>query len=152
MSNYKMYNPERARQQRAKIFIENNSLPFEEWRVIKNTNNKYFISSVGRLLSLAQNETRLKCQEIDKDGYSRVKLSINGQKPNRHYSIHKLMAEAFELEKPEGEVIVHHKDFTKRNVISNLEYLTIEEHNRIHREREEQIKADNLQKREDKQE
>ena len=111
---------------------------FREGEVLKeigNYDSRYFISNYGdKVISICGNEWIERALDIDKDGYLQVQLYKDG-KPT-HERIHRLVARAFvKNEAPETNVVVHHKDFNKQNNhYSNLVYVSIEEHNKIHQE------------------
>lgn len=110
-------------------------LPNITFKEIKDTNGKYFISPQGIVLSMCYLIPRvLKPQKHHKDKYYYV--SINGKKRR----IHQLVAETF-LPNPENKPLVHHKDFDKlNNELSNLQWLTYAEHNKLHAEHQKQVK------------
>lgn len=86
------------------------SYPEEEWKEIKDTGGKYFISTFGRCKSYCGYYARILKPAINSKGYYRV--DINGKK----VFIHRLVAEAFLINpNPEEYKVIHHKDNCKTN-------------------------------------
>lgn len=113
----------------------------EEWKAINNTNNLYFVSNKGRVKSKQGYEAIILKPNITTSGYYRVDIVQEGKRISRF--IHRLVAASF-LEMPEHiEMQLHHKDCNKsNNSVDNIEWLTIEEHIKKHKEkREENINA-----------
>ena len=110
----------------------------EKWKDIKEFPN-YQISNYGRVKSLARickrgngtgdyykKETFLKLR-LDKYGYERIALYNNGRGSQKHFMIHRLVAEAF-IPNVDNKPTVNHIDGNKlNNYVSNLEYMTFEE-------------------------
>lgn len=83
---------------------------------VKGYEGFYKISSEGKLIS----PNGIKTTEITKNGYERVSLWKKGK--GRHYSIHRLVAEAF-IPNPLNLPMVNHIDGNKlNNKIENLEW------------------------------
>ena len=99
---------------------EPETLETEEWR--DALNGQVAVSSLGRYRNpLGIVYTPTPCP----DGYSRV--TVHGQR----YSIHLLIAEAFDLPRPEGTTEVNHKDGNRsNNRKDNLEWVTSSENKR----------------------
>ena len=98
----------------------------EVWKPIPSTNGKYEASSYGRIRN-TKTQKVLKVQE-NKHGYYILTLRII-PKVQSNARVHRLVAEAFLGECPEGYV-VNHKDGNKyNNNIENLEYVTSSENN-----------------------
>ncbi len=97
-----------------------------EWRKIKGY--PYSVSSEGDV-RYDRTKQCLKHQKSKRGGYYPfVNLYKNGKSKN--YTVHKLVAAAFIGERPRGYQI-HHKDGDKTNAsASNLEYLSVKEHNK----------------------
>ncbi len=96
----------------------------EEWRVVPESNNRYFVSNYGRVKSFSYNKKDgqiMKCFEIK--GYKIVPLNIN--KAKLKFYVHKLVAEVW-IPKPSDEhIFVTHLDGSlKNNKVSNLEWHT----------------------------
>ncbi|MDO6596577.1 HNH endonuclease [Oceanihabitans sp. 2_MG-2023] len=102
----------------------------EHWQTISKdtwrTNEKYHISSLGRIYSEKHQQLKLnfKCSEIN--GYEAFSAIKKNKKTNLVY-VHRIMAELF-IENPENKPFVIHKDFNKKNnVVSNLAWATRQE-------------------------
>ena len=112
-------------------FVWNESLEKEVWKEIKDLDSRYFISTEGRVLSLCLDGYKLMQPFVCGDGYYYVDLRKNGK--DIKCRIHRLVADAF-IDNPEDKPVVHHKDTNrKNNKVSNLEWLTDEEHAEVHR-------------------
>ena len=82
----------------------------------------YLIYSTGQIYSLSRK--RFIAQSNDKNGYKLVTMKKLGVSKNGQYRAHRIVAEAFLGQCPEGYQ-VNHKDGDKaNNDISNLEYMT----------------------------
>ena len=109
----------------------------EKWMEIKGYEDKYQISSFGRVKSLERMVVsgrggfrRIKgCLmklKLDKDGYETVALRDYSQK-QKTLKVHRLVAESF-IPNPKNKPQVNHVDEVKsNNVISNLEWCTCRE-------------------------
>lgn len=107
-------------------------LPGEQWKEIPKTEGLYLCSSRGRIKSLVGYDAVILAAERNTCDYERVTIKQNGESIRKF--VHHIVAETW-LEQPENvdELIVHHKDGNKlRNWADNVEYLTIEEHYKIH--------------------
>lgn len=61
-------------------FIEQNKKPTEEFKEISGTNGKYYISSFGRVISIAGKKPAfLSPWEDTTNGYYRISIMINGE-------------------------------------------------------------------------
>lgn len=82
----------------------------------------YEITRDGRVISHKRNTPKELKPFLDRDGYKRVTLQINGK--SKHYTIHRLVALTYlinECDKPE----VNHIDGNKlNNSLENLEWVT----------------------------
>lgn len=98
----------------------------EEWKPIAGTNNRYFISSCGRVKSLSGYDSKI--LKPDRTPYLDIKIK------KKHYKIHRLVAQYFCFnDNPKEKTIVHHKDFNiNNNNKKNLVWLTEKEHKEIH--------------------
>lgn len=110
----------------------------EEWRDIKEYEGFYQVSNLGRVRSidrLALNKYGVRNKPLKgkilaqrtKDGYKIVHLSVDGVDKNEQ--VHRLVAKAF-IPNPNNLPCVNHKDEVKsNNVVTNLEWCTIEYNN-----------------------
>lgn len=116
----------------------------EIWKPVKGFENKYAVSNLGQVKSLAR--TR-KCRvnggtialmnvpekilkQWKRSSYNLVDFWIDGKRFVQ--SVHVLVYEAFNGEIKKGN-FVHHKDENKlNNTPDNLEQMSVLEHNRIH--------------------
>ena len=90
---------------------------------IKGYEGKYVVSNNGSVYSLLSNNG--KAVEISNSGYGRVSLWDHGK--GKHYSIHRLVAEAF-IPNPDSLPQVNHKDGNKlNNNVDNLEWCSFSE-------------------------
>ena len=111
-------------------FVWEESLDNEEWCEIKGMDGRYFISSLGRVLSLCLDGYKLLQAFVCGDGYYYVDLRKDGE--DHKCRIHRLVAEAF-IDNPNGKPIVHHRDLNrKNNRVSNLQWVTEAEHTALH--------------------
>ena len=102
----------------------------EEWREIKDTDSKYFISNKGRVLSLCMDGYLILQPFVCGEGYYCVSIKVNGVWKTRRINV--LVAEYFQ-ENPDNKTIVHHKNLKKfDNDVSNLIYMTPQEHRAEH--------------------
>ena len=127
--------------------IEN--LQGEEWKEIDNSGGNYFISNMGRIKSYKGYKARLLSQTTAENGYKRVNTDFFGTGTTANFTVHRLVAEYF-VEKPNKPMcdIVHHKDFNSlNNKATNLQWVTKEEHKKIHRIHEQ---SGNINKKGDK--
>lgn len=98
------------------------------WKDIKDYEGFYQISNYGDVKSLRNNQI-LKAH-ITPKGYLRIQLNIDGFSKN--FMVHRLVAEAFIKNHPEGKDQVNHKDTNKMNNFSgNLEWCNNSE-NQLH--------------------
>ncbi len=112
-----------ARKKHKPVYKRISSLPGEEWKLVKGTED-YYISNLGRFKRITPKGESLRKQSIDKDGYRRVNIGHN------KYRTHRLVAEAF-IPNPNNYPVVDHLDNDKKNCkSSNLEWVTIQENTR----------------------
>ena len=89
---------------------------------------RYWIDKKGNIYSMCREEPRLKAQLDNGNGYLYVQLC------GKNFYVHRLMASHFLVnDNPKEKTQVHHKDFNrKNNSIDNLEWVSKEEHTKIH--------------------
>ena len=103
----------------------------EIWKDINGYEGLYQISNLGSVKSLKDNHGNY-TEEIrngtpNNKGYLIIDLYKNGKR--KHYSIHRLVAQAF-IPNPDNLPIVNHKDENKENNnVDNLEWCTYEYNN-----------------------
>lgn len=99
----------------------------EEWKVVPNSNDKYWVSNYGRVKSFVVNkkEGALLKNAVVKN-FRFVNLTFNGK--HKTTFVHKLVGTVW-LQKPSDKhTIVTHLDRNlKNNHVSNLQWLTPEE-------------------------
>ena len=106
------------------------SQPDERWEYIPDTEDSYSISTLGRV---RRNKSMAGCtagkilsQDLDRAGYYRCHLSVNGKVSN--HLIHRLVALAFIPRTNPDRVFVNHIDGTRtNNCVENLEWVTHQE-------------------------
>lgn len=109
--------------------LELNDLPNEVWKPIKNYEDKYLVSNLGRVKSIITLrkdkrgytygvKPRIMKQSFTSTGY--LMVNLNG----KFFKVHRLVAFAF-IDKPVGKDFINHKDFnTTNNRVENLEWVT----------------------------
>lgn len=100
----------------------------EIWKDIPGWENKYQISSLGNVRSLNFKQTgKIKVMSgiTDIRGYKSIAFRPNGSKSRqKHYMIHRLVAEAF-IPNTENKPFVNHKNGKRDdNRVDNLEWVT----------------------------
>ena len=116
--------------------FEKLTLPNEEWKEIEGTEQSYFVSSLGRVLSLRGKEPRILKPFVCGNGYYYITIryvSENGEVQWKDRRINQLVGRAF-IPNPENKKIVHHKneDDKLNNSVSNLEWATHSENAKYH--------------------
>ena len=102
----------------------------ERWTYVKGYEGLYMISTKGRVRSIFYGKDKELKQHV-RGHYKFVVLTKNG-KPKNHY-IHILVLSSFYC-KPKADMVVHHINKVRYdNRLSNLIYMTPQEHRRIHR-------------------
>lgn len=106
----------------------------EEWKEIDNTKGMYKVSNKGRIKSYKGYEAKLLKQTKTKSGYYRLDIVQDGERVSR--LVHRLVASSFLPLPKDIDMELHHKDCNKENNESdNLEWLTMAEHRKKHKER-----------------
>jgi hypothetical protein len=108
----------------------------EVWKDIKDFDNKYQISNIGRVKSLPMTvvnkygviqHRKEKIRKLYKGNHGYYVVSLKDNMKQVVKTVHRMVAEAF-LEKIEGSDYVNHKSGIKtENNIENLEYCTMAE-------------------------
>lgn len=111
--------------------MENDSNNSElEFRKIKSLNNKYEVNANGTIFRNAENKKELKIKldmHHSKSGYYTTFIHVNGRRPDSkiiRVPIHKVVAECWLGEKPEGLEIDHIDRNSRNNDYKNLRYVT----------------------------
>lgn len=101
----------------------------EEWRLVKNTNGRYYISNFGRLISVTKRRGVHVLENVNKKG-GYLSVVLEGENGFIYTRLHRLVYEAFVGEIPKGHKFhIHHKDHNKQNNrVDNLELVTAKEH------------------------
>lgn len=94
----------------------------EEWLPVPNYEDRYEVSSLGRVRSRCHHEERILKQETHYRGYLRIMLSRKQTK--ERFFMHRLIASVF-LPNPDNLAYVNHKDRDKtNNTVANLEWIS----------------------------
>lgn len=106
-------------------------IPGEEWKVVPNTDNSYFVSNMGRVYAHTKKNSRSKVRnridgvmtpQINKYGYMQLFMSIGGRK--KAVRVHRLVALAF-CDGYKPHLVVDHIDNDKtNNKHTNLRWVT----------------------------
>ena len=109
----------------------------EEWKEIDNANGLYFVSNKGRIKSYNGYDAILLKPYKTTNGYNRVDIVQDGIRVSR--LVHRLVGLYFLPFRSREDVELHHIDFDKdNNKCSNLIWLTVAEHKKVHKERKKQ--------------
>jgi hypothetical protein len=100
----------------------------EEWKVIKDFNDQYYISNLGRIKSVKFGKEKI--LKLDcASNYAKINLFKNNNK--KRFTIHRLVAIYF-VKNLLNKSCVNHIDGNKfNNIYTNLEWCTLKE-NSIH--------------------
>lgn len=97
----------------------------EIWKPINGTNEKYYISNLGRVYSSKSN----KIMKTPKDGRGYINCNIRLEGKSINIKIHRVVAEHF-INNEFGKREVNHIDGDKTNArVDNLEWVTTKENN-----------------------
>lgn len=100
----------------------------EEWKWIKGYEGLYQISNHGRLKSFRRDSNGYICSNVNKNGWYLTIILRDSSNKCKTYRIHRLVAEYFIGEIPQGYQ-VHHKDGNKQNNnVDNLEIISPKQH------------------------
>lgn len=104
----------------------------ECWKSLPELGDKYLISSLGRVQSLHRHGKRILKFRLDRDGYLRCNISVNGEHKTVHP--HKLVAKAFLSPRKCGQQVDHKNRDRIDNRAVNLRWVTPSENalNRKH--------------------
>lgn len=96
------------------------------WKSVVGYEGLYEVSDFGRVRSLRGKTPRVLRVNKTSNGYIHVGLVGRGGAKNRRrwLSVHRLVAEAFIGECPEGREVNHKDENKANNCVSNLEYVT----------------------------
>jgi hypothetical protein len=113
-------------------------LPMEMWRDVKGYEGIYMVSNLGRVKSLPSMSERqyknrktnfipkkcrvLRINNLQTGGYCAVKLTTKGKVIN--FKVHRLVADAFILNKECKDQVNHINGIKTDNYVSNLEWVT----------------------------
>jgi len=96
----------------------------EVWKSIKGF-HKYFVSNMGRLITIKDNKPMIRKRCFDKNGYCTTTLWTGGKHHPRR--IHRLVLETFETPCPKGMECSHKNHIKDDNRLENLEWATHKE-------------------------
>lgn len=101
----------------------------EVWKPIKNYEDKYEISTYGRIRSsqrtAKRNEDKIITLFINESGYPMVKLYNGAKRIGKKFRVHRLVAETFISNIDPQKEWVNHKDHDRtNNHVDNLEWCT----------------------------
>lgn len=116
--------------------------PKEEWRDVVGWEERYRVSSHGRVMGLYKGEKVLS-PSINPDGYASVGLcNSKAGKKYKRIKVASLVAEAFIGPRPPGSVVCHNDGSRGNDKLSNLRYATQKENIRD-KERHGTLKTEN---------
>jgi NUMOD4 motif/HNH endonuclease len=98
------------------------ALAIEEWRPVVGSEGRYEISNIGNIRLTA---SRFLKPWIDKNGYYRIPLIVNGKR--RHIGIANAVCAAYIGACPDGFQVNHIDGDKSKNRLSNLEFLSRKE-------------------------
>lgn len=112
---------------RPKELLEfNGSQQGEVWRPITGY-GKYFVSNMGKILSVKGKTPLILSAHKNNRGYYRVGITQDGR--SRHYLVHRLVLSAFVGECPEGMEGSHINGRCNDNRLDNLAWETAQQNN-----------------------
>lgn len=124
----------------AKEQVQYNNIKTEQeiWKDISSYEGRYQVSNYGRVKSYGFNKTtssggnyitkpQLLKSWINTLGYVKVGLTIKTGAKSKHYSVHRLVGEAF-IDNPDNKPQINHKNGIRHdNRVENLEWSTASE-------------------------
>lgn len=97
----------------------------EKWKLIKEINELYAVSSLGRIMSMRDGRI---IKTVVRSGYEDAILT-NESKQQKSFLVHRLVAQAF-IPNPNNYPIINHKDENSlNNNMNNLEWCTFSYNN-----------------------
>jgi hypothetical protein len=106
----------------------------EEWKPIKDYENLYEVSNLGRIkslerISLQKHLLPEKILKTAKNKYGYLKVTLHKNYKQKVVNVHRIVAETF-IPNPHNLPCVNHIDGNKENnCVDNLEWCTIQENN-----------------------
>ena len=97
----------------------------EVWKDIDGYSGLYQISDYGRVKSLHNNKEKILTLKTNNKGYKWITLCLKGEQ--KHFLVHRLVANAFLLNKSQNKIINHIDENPSNNQISNLEWCSYSE-------------------------
>ncbi len=102
------------------------SLDDEEWKKIDFLDNRYAISSYGRVRSYCKDVNGIPMKPVEFNGFLSISIRIAAK--SKKFMIHKLVAYCFLPKKNDDQSVVTHLDWNPlNNHYSNLQWLTKKE-------------------------
>lgn len=109
------------------------SLPDEVWKLIRDTNGLYYVSSYGRIKSYTGYNAILLKPYANQGGYLRVDIVIDGQRQTK--LVHRLVAASFlPMPKDLDDQLHHINGLKESNEASNLIWLSPAKHRLAHQQ------------------
>lgn len=123
------------------FFTYYNSLPNEVWKEI-DKDERYFVSSQGRVLSLCHSQPLLLTPWDNQKGKGYLYVDLGAKHFPQKPSVHSLVAKAFIPKEKESQTQIHHKNGNRHdNRLENLQRVEPKEHAQLDKERREKEKT-----------